>query len=152
MRRRRKNWNRKARAGKNSFPPTPFPRTRTSSVWDFAFCPPERSVSAVPPTAGAISRSFVQKRFKIKKAIPPLNSKAKAGKKGRGFFLGGEGNFCPPCLPPAGACPAHRCGNGLIRLFFKPRLFFVPISLARRLNLLKILLLYLNFAENYFYL
>ncbi len=31
----------KARAGKNSFPPTPFPRTRTSSVRDFAFCPPE---------------------------------------------------------------------------------------------------------------
>ena len=31
-----------ARASKNSFPLTPFPRTRTSSVRDFAFCPPER--------------------------------------------------------------------------------------------------------------
>jgi len=37
----------KARAGKNSFPPTPFPRTRTSSVRDFAFCPPERKLSKV---------------------------------------------------------------------------------------------------------
>ena len=36
-----------ARAGKNSFPPTPFPRTRTSSVRDFAFCPPERKLSKV---------------------------------------------------------------------------------------------------------
>jgi len=35
--------------GQKFLPPNPLP-----------FCPPERSVSAVPPTAGAISRSFVQ--------------------------------------------------------------------------------------------
>ena len=39
-------------------PPNPLP-----------FCPPERSVSAVPPTAGAISRSFVQNRFELRSAI-----------------------------------------------------------------------------------
>ena len=61
------------------FPLNPFPRTRTRLVRDFAFCLPdlsaevltqvERSVSAVPPTAGAISRSFVQKRFELRSAI-----------------------------------------------------------------------------------
>src|SRR3989338_10818606 len=52
-----------ARAGKNfypvgsrsdsfgAFPPTPFPRTRTGSVRDFAFCPP-------PPEADRRSKSF----------------------------------------------------------------------------------------------
>jgi len=41
----------KARAGKNSFPPTP----------SLPFCPPERSVSAA--RSAAISRDFVQNEF-----------------------------------------------------------------------------------------
>ncbi len=53
---RRKNRNRKARAGKNSFPPNPLP-----------FCPPERSVSAA--RSAAIIRSFVQKRFELRSVI-----------------------------------------------------------------------------------
>ena len=44
--------------GQKFLPPNPLP-----------FCPPERSVSAVPPTAGAISRSFVQNRFELRSAI-----------------------------------------------------------------------------------
>ena len=56
IRRRRKNRNRKARAGKNSFPPNPLP-----------FCPPERSVSAA--LRAAISQDFVQKRFELRSVI-----------------------------------------------------------------------------------
>jgi len=59
----------KSEGGQKFFPPNPLP-----------FCPPERLVSAVPPTAGAISRSFVpsvalwalagrQKRFELRSAI-----------------------------------------------------------------------------------
>ena len=44
--------------GQKFLPPNPLP-----------FCPPERSVSAVPPAAGAISRSFVQNRFELRSAI-----------------------------------------------------------------------------------
>ena len=44
--------------GQKFLPPNPLP-----------FCPPERSVSAVPPTAGAISRSFVQNRFELRSVI-----------------------------------------------------------------------------------
>ena len=33
------------------------------------FCPPERSVSAIPPTTGAIIRSFVQNRFELRLVI-----------------------------------------------------------------------------------
>src|SRR3989338_7278466 len=44
--------------GQKFLPPNPLP-----------FCPPERSVSAVPPTAGAINRSFVQNRFELRSAI-----------------------------------------------------------------------------------
>ena len=58
IRRRRKNRNRKARAGKNSFPP-PDPRP---------FCPPERSVFC-SAFGGAISQSFVQKRFELRSVI-----------------------------------------------------------------------------------
>ena len=68
IRRRRKNRNRKARAGKNSFSQTPFLPVRSFNEGG-PFCPPERSVSAVPPTAGAISRSFVQKRFERRSVI-----------------------------------------------------------------------------------
>ena len=44
--------------GQKFLPPNPLP-----------FCPPEHSVSAVPPAAGAISRSFVQNRFELRSAI-----------------------------------------------------------------------------------
>ena len=44
--------------GQKFLPPNPLP-----------FCPPERLVSAVPPTAGAIIRYFVQKRFELRSAI-----------------------------------------------------------------------------------
>ena len=44
--------------GQKFLPPNPLP-----------FCPPERSVSVVPPTAGAINRSFVQKRFELRSVI-----------------------------------------------------------------------------------
>jgi len=77
---------------------------------------------------------FYKKGSKLKKQFSPQNSKARRAKKERGR---GKGNFCPPCLLPA--------AGGLIRLpppprlrrvnFFKPRLFFVPILLARRLRL-----------------
>src|SRR3989344_3933602 len=54
--------------GQKFLPPNPLP-----------FCPPERSVSAVPPTAGAISQDFVpsvalralagrEKRFEVRSA------------------------------------------------------------------------------------
>ena len=43
--------------------PTPFPRTRTSSVRDFAFCPPERKLSKVSVRIFAEKSSdFVQDR------------------------------------------------------------------------------------------
>jgi len=57
IRRWRKNRIRKARAGKNSFPPNPLP-----------FCPPERSVFC-SAFGGTISRSFVQKRFELRSVI-----------------------------------------------------------------------------------
>src|SRR3989344_1651001 len=60
IRRRRKNRNRKARAGKNSFPPTPF-----------LFARPSGLVSAAQ--SAAISRSFVQKRFELRSAIAIVN-------------------------------------------------------------------------------
>ncbi|TSC91638.1 MAG: hypothetical protein CEN90_436 [Parcubacteria group bacterium Licking1014_17] len=41
-------------------PPNPLP-----------FCPPERSVSAVPPTAGVIIQSFARKRFELRSVIAP---------------------------------------------------------------------------------
>ena len=48
----------KARAGREFIFPHSLP-----------FCPPERSVSAIPPTTGAIIRSFVQNRFELRLVI-----------------------------------------------------------------------------------
>jgi len=64
--------------GQKFLPPNPLP-----------FCPPERSVSAVPPTAGAIIRYFVQKRFELRSAIAtkkPLRPRSER------FFCRAAGN------------------------------------------------------------
>ena len=71
----------KARAGKNSFPPTPFLPVRSFNEGG-PFCPPERSV-----WRGECAISSVQKRFGFRQTNAQKNPPAAAG----GFFCGRGG-------------------------------------------------------------